>query len=145
MRSLTSLFPHDFLLHVPQDETHFNPCLRQEQIHIKIFCFQPYTCILQTGVDVMVRDQSQSWLVPGSFHWVFNPSPMDQDLFFPLIPMSWLVDVLLDYDNSSSRSWWQLLRLNITLAVMSRYVSHLNTFKIAWSLPAKQVVKRELT
>ena len=64
-----------------------------------IFCFQPYTCILQTGVDMMVRDQSRSWLVPGCFHWVFNPTPMDQDLFLPLIPMSWLVDVLLDYDN----------------------------------------------
>ena len=36
MRPLTSLFSHDFpLIHVPQDETHFNPCLRQEQIHVE--------------------------------------------------------------------------------------------------------------
>ena len=40
MRPLTSLFSHDFpLIHVRQDETHFNPCLRQEQIHVKHLLF----------------------------------------------------------------------------------------------------------
>ena len=34
MRCLT-LFSHDFPLHVPQDETHSNPCLPQEQIDIE--------------------------------------------------------------------------------------------------------------
>ena len=64
-----------------------------------ISCFQPYTCILQTVVDEMVRDQGLSWLVPGSFHWVSKPTSTNQDLFIPLIHMSRLVDLLLDYDN----------------------------------------------
>ena len=98
MRSLT-LFSHDFHLHVPQDETHSIRACDKSKLMLNIFCFQPYTCILQTGVDVMVRDQGLSWLVPGSFHWVSNPTPTDQDLFLPLILMSRLVDVLLDYHN----------------------------------------------
>ena len=86
----------------------------KSKLMFNIFCFQPYTCILQTGVDVMVRDQGLSWLVPGSFHWVSNPTPMDQDLFLPLILMSRLVDVLLDYHNKQLSELWQLLRKNIT-------------------------------
>ena len=39
MRSLRSLFSHDFPLHIPQDETHFNPCLRQEQIDVEHHLF----------------------------------------------------------------------------------------------------------
>ena len=40
MRPLTSLFSHDFpLIHVRQDETHFNPCLRQEQILVEHLLF----------------------------------------------------------------------------------------------------------
>ena len=39
MRSLTSLFSHVFRLHVPHDETHFNRCLRQEQINVEHFLF----------------------------------------------------------------------------------------------------------
>ena len=39
MRSLTSLFSHVFRLHVPHDERHFNPCLRQEQIDVEHLLF----------------------------------------------------------------------------------------------------------
>ena len=40
MRPLTSLFSHGFsLIHVPQDETHFNPCLRQEQTLVEHLLF----------------------------------------------------------------------------------------------------------
>ena len=56
MRSLRSLFSHDFSLHIPQDETHFNPCLRQEQIDVEHHLFSA----LHTGVDMMVRDQGLS-------------------------------------------------------------------------------------
>ena len=79
---------------------------------LNIFCFQPYTCILQTGVDVMVRDQGchDSYQVPVFIEFP-TPTPMDQDLFLPLIPMSRLVDALLDYDNK------QLLELVATSQV----------------------------
>ena len=40
MRSVTSQFSHNFPLHVPQDEeTHFHPCLRQEQIDVEHLLF----------------------------------------------------------------------------------------------------------
>ena len=39
MRSLTSLFSHDFPLHVPQYETHLKPCLRQEPVDVEYLAF----------------------------------------------------------------------------------------------------------
>ena len=39
MRSVTSLFLHEFPLHVPHDETHFNPCLQQEQSDVERLLF----------------------------------------------------------------------------------------------------------
>ena len=122
MRSLT-LFSHDFHLHVPQDETHSIRACDKSKLMLNIFCFQPYTCILQTGVDVMVRDQGLSWLVPGSFHWVSNPTPMDHNLFLPLI-----VYKLLDYHNKQLS---ELVATSQSITFGCHKQLYLNSFKVA--------------
>ena len=88
-----------------------------------ISCFQPYTCILQTVVDEMVRDQGLSWLVPGSFHWVSNPTPMDHNLFLPLI-----VYKLLDYHNKQLS---ELVATSQSIAFGCHKQLYLNSFKVA--------------
>ena len=122
MRSLT-LFSHDFHLHVPQDETHSIRACDKSKLMLNIFCFQPYTCSLHTGVDMMVKDQGLSWLVPGSFHRVSNPTPMDHNLFLPLI-----VYKLLDYHNKQLS---ELVATSQSITFGCHKQLYLNSFKVA--------------
>ena len=122
MRSLT-LFSHDFYLHVPQDETHSIRACDKSKLMLNIFCFQPYTCSLHTGVDMMVKDQGLSWLVPGSFHWVSNPTPVDHNLFLPLI-----VYKLLDYHNKQLS---ELVATSQSITFGCHKQLYLNSFKVA--------------
>ena len=122
MRSLT-LFSHDFHLHVPQDETHSIRACDKSKLMLNIFCFQPYTCSLHTGVDMMVKDQGLSWLVPGSFHWVSNPTLVDHNLFLPLI-----VYKLLDYHNKQLS---ELVATSQSITFGCHKQLYLNSFKVA--------------
>ena len=95
----------------------------KSKLMLNIFCFQPYTCSLHTGVDMMVKDQGLSWLVPGSFHWVSNPTPVDHNLFLPLI-----VYKLLDYHNKQLS---ELVATSQSITFGCHKQLYLNSFKVA--------------